>query len=156
MLAWAVTIHKSQGKTFDRMIIDIGRGTFAHGQIYVALSRCTTLGGIVLRKPILKNHIWIDYKVVNFLTKYQYKKAEQSCPLDDKIEVIKTAIKNKAALQMVYLKPNDEKTRRVIRPEAVGEMEYRGKNYLGMRAFCMKRNEERVFRIDRILEIKEV
>jgi len=43
MLAWAVTIHKSQGKTFDNVIIDIGRGAFAHGQTYVALSRCTSL-----------------------------------------------------------------------------------------------------------------
>jgi ATP-dependent DNA helicase PIF1 len=55
----------------------------------------------------------------------------------------------------VYLKPSDEKTMRTVRPEAVGEMEYRGKKYLGMRAFCMKRNEDRVFRIDRILEIRE-
>jgi ATP-dependent exoDNAse (exonuclease V) alpha subunit len=95
MLAWAVTIHKSQGKTFDRVIIDIGRGTFAHGQTYVALSRCTTLGGIVLRKPILKKHIWTDYKVVKFLTRYQYEKAEQRRPVDSKIEVIKKAIENK-------------------------------------------------------------
>ena len=155
MLAWAVTIHKSQGKTFDRVAIDIGRGTFAYGQTYVALSRCTTLGGIVLKKPILKKHIWTDYKVVSFLTRYQYKKAEQSCPVSDKIEAIKQAIENKALLQIVYLKPNDEKTRRIIRPETVGEMEYLGKKYLGVRAFCMKRNEERVFRVDRILKIEE-
>ena len=154
MLAWAVTIHKSQGKTFDKVVIDIGRGTFAHGQTYVALSRCTTLGGIILKKPILKKHIWTDYQVVDFLTKYQYKKAEQSCPIDDKVEAIKRAIENKAALQIVYLKPNDEKTRRIVRPETIGEMEYHGKKYLGMRAFCMKRNEERVFRIDRILKIE--
>ncbi len=55
----------------------------------------------------------------------------------------------------MYLKPSDEKTTRVVRPETVGEMEYHGKKYLGMRAFCLKRNEERVFRIDRILEIRE-
>jgi len=71
MLAWAVTIHKSQGKTFDRVIIDIGRGTFAHGQIYVALSRCTTPEGIVLKKPVLKKHIWTNYQVTDFLSKYQ-------------------------------------------------------------------------------------
>jgi ATP-dependent DNA helicase PIF1 len=156
MLAWAVTIHKSQGKTFDKVVIDIGKGTFAHGQTYVALSRCTTLGGIVLKKPILKKHIWTDYQVVDFLTKYQYKKAEQFCSVDSKIEVIERAIKNKAALQIVYLKPNDEKTRRIVRPEALGEMEYHDKKYLGMQAFCLKRNEERTFRVDRILEIEEV
>jgi hypothetical protein len=156
MLAWAVTIHKSQGKTFDNVVIDIGRGAFAHGQTYVALSRCTTLDGIILKKPILKKHIWTDYKVVDFLTKYQYKKADQSYPVNDKVETIKRAIENKRALQIVYLKPNDEKTRRTVIPEAVGEMEYHEKSYLGMRAFCTKRNEERVFRVDRILEIQEV
>lgn len=156
MLAWAVTIHKSQGKTFDKVLIDIGRGTFSHGQIYVALSRSTTLEGIVLKKPILKKHIWTDYKVVDFLTKYQYKKAEQSYPVNDKVEAIRRAIENNAALQIVYLKPNDEKTSRIVRPETVGEMEYRGKKYLGMQAFCMKRNAERVFRVDRILEMDEV
>ncbi len=155
MLAWAVTIHKGQGKTFDRVSIDIGRGTFAHGQMYVALSRCTTLGGIVLKKPALKKHIWTNYQVMDFLTKYQYKKAEQSCPVGDKIEVIRKAVENKLSLEIVYLKPSDEKTTRVVRPQAVGEMEYRGKKYLAMRAFCLKRNGERVFRIDRILEIRE-
>ena len=156
MLAWAVTIHKSQGKTFDKIVIDIGKGTFAYGQIYVALSRCTTLRGIVLKKPILKKHIWTDYKVMEFLTKYEYKKAEQALSVNDKAEVIKSAIKNKALLEIVYLKPNDEKTRRVIRPEMMGEMEYGGKKYLGVQAFCTKRNEGRNFRVDRILEISKV
>ena len=155
MLAWAVTIHKSQGKTFDRVVIDIGRGAFAHGQTYVALSRCMTLDGIVLKKPILKKHIWTDYKVVKFLTKYQYDKAAQIQPVDDKVQVIKRAIENRALLEITYLKPNDEKSIRVIRPEMVGDMEYQGKSYLGVRAFCLKRNEERVFRVDRILEIRE-
>ena len=81
MLAWAVTIHKSQGKTFDNVIIDIGSGAFAHGQTYVALSRCTSLEGIVLMKPLLKKHIWTDFKVTDFLTKYQYKRAEQANPV---------------------------------------------------------------------------
>jgi ATP-dependent exoDNAse (exonuclease V) alpha subunit len=155
MLAWAVTIHKGQGKTFDRVIIDIGKGTFAHGQMYVALSRCTTLEGVILKRVVLKKHIWTNYQVMDFLTKYQYKKAEQSCPVDDKIKIIRKAIENKGLLEIVYLKPSDEKTTRIIKPEAVGEMEYQGKKYLGLQAFCLKRNEDRVFRIDRILEIKE-
>ncbi len=65
-LAWAVTIHKSQGKTFDKVIIDIGNGAFAHGQVYVALSRCRSLEGITLKKQIMKRHIWMDKKIVQY------------------------------------------------------------------------------------------
>jgi len=72
---FAVTIHKSQGKTFEKVVIDVGRGTFAHGQMYVALSRCTTLEGIVLKQPLKKNHILMDWQVVKFLTGIQYAKA---------------------------------------------------------------------------------
>jgi predicted DNA-binding transcriptional regulator YafY len=97
----------------------------------------------------------MDYRVVSFLTRFQYKKAEESCSADDKVELIKRAIAGKSALEIVYLKPNDEKTRRTVIPESVGEMEYQGRRYVGMRAFCLKRNEERAFRVDRILEIKE-
>ncbi len=68
MLAWAVTIHKSQGKTFDRVIIDLGRGAFAHGQTYVALSRCTTLEGLILKQPLKKKHVLTDYRIMKFLT----------------------------------------------------------------------------------------
>lgn len=156
MLAWAVTIHKSQGKTFNKVIIDIGRGTFSYGQIYVALSRCTTLEGIVLKKPVLKKHIWTDYRVVKFLTKYQYNRAAQSCSIDHKIEIIKKAIEYQTKLKMVYLRPNDEKTSRTVIPRMVDDMEYQGKTFLGMRAFCMRRNAERTFRVDRILEIEEL
>jgi len=155
MLAWAVTIHKSQGKTFNNVIIDIGRGAFAHGQTYVALSRCTSLEGIVLVKPLQKKDIWTDFKVVDFLTKYQYKKAEQSHPVIDKIVLLEKAIKNKATLKITYLKPNDEKSIRIIRPEGVGEMTFQGKTYLGVRAFCLMRQDYRTFRVDRILEIEE-
>jgi ATP-dependent DNA helicase PIF1 len=69
-LAWAVTIHKSQGKTFDRVIIDMDRGAFAHGQTYVALSRCRTLEGIVLKRPIMKHHILVDSRVSDFVSRF--------------------------------------------------------------------------------------
>ena len=67
MLAWAVTIHKSQGKTFDKVVVDIGNGAFACGQTYVALSRCTTLDGLILKKPILPRHIMTDRRIESFM-----------------------------------------------------------------------------------------
>lgn len=65
-LAWAVTIHKAQGKTFDKVIIDLGRGAFAHGQTYVALSRCRSLEGIVLKQRLNLRDILIDERVVEY------------------------------------------------------------------------------------------
>ncbi len=70
-LAWAITIHKSQGKTFNKVIIDVGEGgAFCHGQIYVALSRCTTLDGIVLMRKISARDLYVDGNIQRFLEKY--------------------------------------------------------------------------------------
>lgn len=71
-LAWAVTIHKSQGKTFEHVMIDIDRGAFAAGQVYVALSRCTTFEGIVLKTRIARHHIRADDRIVEFLAAHPY------------------------------------------------------------------------------------
>lgn len=70
-LAWAITIHKSQGKTFSRVIIDTGGGVFAHGQMYVALSRCVSLEGIFLRRKAERRHMSVDERVVEFLGRGQ-------------------------------------------------------------------------------------
>lgn len=154
-LAWAITIHKSQGLTFDKVILDIGRGTFSHGQLYVALSRCTTLEGIVLKKPVSKRHIFMDWRVVDFVTKYQYKQSKKNLPIDRKLSIIENAIKNRRPIEIVYLKTKDEKSQRTIIPYYVGEIQYNGKKFIGVQAYCTKRKDDRVFHIERILEIKE-
>lgn len=152
-LAWAVTIHKSQGKSFDKVIIDLGRGAFAFGQCYVALSRCRSLEGIFLKKRLRKQDVRCDWKVVDFLTSWQYEISERKLSLDKKMDLIKRAIETGQSLDIVYLKVNDEKTSRQIKPIRVGEMFYENKKFIGVEAFCLKRNEQRAFRIDRILEI---
>src|SRR5690606_17599783 len=68
-LAWAITIHKSQGMTFQEVIIDMGGGAFDYGQTYVALSRCTHLEGIHLRRPLKENDIQTDDRIVQFYRK---------------------------------------------------------------------------------------
>lgn len=65
-LAWAITIHKSQGLTFDRVIIDAGRA-FTYGQVYVALSRCRTLEGIILKSKITQAIVKIDPVVTEYM-----------------------------------------------------------------------------------------
>lgn len=62
-LAWAITIHKSQGQTLDRVIVDLTGGTFANGQLYVALSRCTTIEGLVLKRDVLPRDLKVDIRV---------------------------------------------------------------------------------------------
>ena len=74
-LAWAITIHKSQGLTFDSVYLDIGRGAFATGQTYVALSRCRTLNGVHLKKEIQVKDVLCDSRVKQF---FRYVKSNKT------------------------------------------------------------------------------
>ena len=71
-LAWAITIHKSQGKTFDKVIIDLGKGAFESGQTYVALSRCKTFEGIVLANPVTPRDIILDDRITMYYGQIKY------------------------------------------------------------------------------------
>jgi ATP-dependent DNA helicase PIF1 len=153
-LAWAVTIHKSQGKTFERIVIDLDRGTFAPGQMYVALSRCTAFEGIVLKTPLRKSHIRVDHRVSAFMTGHRYRRSEAELSLAGKMALLRRALEERRELELTYLKANDTQSRRIVIPLAVGTQEYRGKEFPGLKAFCTWAQEERMFRVDRILRME--
>ncbi|GAA0488014.1 ATP-dependent DNA helicase [Microbacterium aurantiacum] len=76
-LAWAVTIHKSQGKTYERAVIDLGSGAFAPGQTYVALSRLTSLDGLYLSRPLRPSDIRVDPDVARWMAEARSRAAAE-------------------------------------------------------------------------------
>ena len=80
-LAWAITIHKSQGLTFDKAIIDAA-ASFASGQVYVALSRCRTLDGMVLATPLRQSAVMTDLRVEDYIQLQEQAAAESLSRLD--------------------------------------------------------------------------
>lgn len=165
-LAWAVTIHKSQGKSFDHVVVDIGYGTFAHGQIYVALSRCTSLEGLILRQPIQKKHVWSDFRVNHFLNDQQAisssekqpsaleKPVRRSLTFPEKKKILENAIDNESNLELKYVKGNGEIIQKTIRPVWIGEMEYAGNEYMGVEALGVENGETMVLSLKRIMGLE--
>lgn len=93
-LAWAITIHKSQGLTFERAIID-AEASFAHGQVYVALSRCKTLEGLVLKTPIREHSIISDETVGGFI-----QQVEKNQPGEKELNDAKLAFQRELLMEM--------------------------------------------------------
>lgn len=117
-LAWAVTIHKSQGKTFDRVVIDWGRGSFAHGQSYVALSRCRSLERVVLKRPLFSGDIIVDPKVRSYVERIAPPvKCNEISPANELLAKVNTAVIEcvKQKGELCFCVANDDGTERCYR-----------------------------------------
>lgn len=94
-LAWAVTIHKSQGLTFDKLVVD-AQQAFAHGQVYVALSRCTSLEGLVLKTKI-SSHALINDGIVNYFMEQMPAKE----PSEEKVNILRNEYELTTILELI-------------------------------------------------------
>ncbi|MEP7166478.1 MAG: AAA family ATPase [Candidatus Woesebacteria bacterium] len=134
MLAWAVTIHKSQGKTFDKVVINLEHGAFAHGQVYVALSRCRTFEGITLTHPVTAKDIKLNWRITQFLTSYTIRVSDGEQSREEKYQRVADAIEMGTTIQLTYLKSLGEESTQTVTPKSLQEMSHQGKHFLGLSA----------------------
>lgn len=152
-LAWAVTIHKSQGLTFDRVIIDLDRGAFASGQLYVALSRCRTLGGITLRRKIRPSDIRTDPRIIAFITNHLYRQVDARMSPEAKITELQSRVGVERDVILDYLRENGHRVRLSVRPLSVQERVLDGKPTTVLRAHAVGWAKPLLLDIRRILDI---
>lgn len=148
-LAWAITIHKSQGKTFDNVIIDFGWGTFAHGQAYVALSRATSLQGIVLTKSFEESFIITDPKINTFLQTFKYL-SKSEIGESDAVLALSALITSAIEDQLLLRFQDENQTFRTIKPLEFLDQE---RKIVG---HCYTENEVLEFSLSNISNLKQL
>lgn len=159
-LAYAMTIHKSQGKTFDKITVDIGAGAFAHGQVYVALSRCKTIEGIVLNNAIKNSDIIVDLRVIEFYKTKAVPKSKEIQQIEQKDSTVTIttklikAIAGKKSVKIQYQNFDGGVSERQLSDiKLTEEFNDYGYSLQHIKAYCHLRKEERSFKISRIKSI---
>lgn len=174
-LAYGITIHKSQGMTFDELVVHLNK-IFAEGQCYVALSRTTSLAGL---NPVGfdPSKIAVNQDVINFYRRLSGKEdianrkvcniVKDNVSYSDKYAIIKKAIDDKRKIRIIYQKSSDfsngEVSTRIIRPMQIGYGdsfdcgEYvLNSQQVYVKGFCELRKEDRTFQLDRIIKIEVI
>ena len=161
--AWAITIHKSQGLTFDRAIIDAQKA-FAHGQVYVALSRCRSLAGLVLSSPLQASSIIADRTVNKFS-----QDAKENSPDEDELQQAKRAYLEKlvrALFSFTEIGKNlkhmiiySEKRKSTLAADIISllfEMDTHFNTHIAQVALTFKKQLNRLFEQESTIEYSEV
>lgn len=145
-LAYAITIHKSQGKSFDSICINVGKGTWEPGHLYVALSRCKSLEGITLLRAVAGSDIIVDPVVTKYLQDGVIIRENQ--PEFSINEIINWAINNHQRICMTYKNLNNEVSKKYL-----GGLSSVENDPTIFKGFYDNENHPRTFRKDRIIDI---
>lgn len=151
-LARACTIHKAQWKTFERLIVDV-EWMFAHGQAYVALSRCRSLEWLHLVTPLQLKDIKTDWHIVKFFQQLHLQSQMQQLSHDNKMQLIKQAIDQQNDLSVTYMNGKGEVSERTVTPMRVWKRNYRWFSYIGVLWDCHETNKQMVFDVEKILDV---
>lgn len=143
-LAWAITIHKSQWLTFDKLAIDFGKYVFAKWQAYVALSRASNLKNLSLFRPVRKKDIRVDKRVLYFMG---------DVLRQQKKRLIKEAMKKDGKVKFNYIKSSGEVSTRTVSPDSVGQESYNGYEFDALKWHCHLREAHRTFNLKKIFDL---
>jgi ATP-dependent exoDNAse (exonuclease V) alpha subunit len=157
-LAWAITIHKAQGQTFDELIIDFERSAFAKGQAYVALSRATGFSGLHLIRPIRQSDILLDKQMVRFLAdiRAQIERNSSNQSIEDIESIFQRIINSEEAevLDIVYLRSDGSIRETSITPLYIDDnMQMPGTTFRALIAYCHPLKAKRTFDLDRVISV---
>lgn len=156
ILAWAISIHRSQGQTLENVNLELKGGLFAPGQLYVGLSRCTSLNGLVLRQEIEHKHIRVNWRVTKYFINYYINQAEKLLSYEAKKEIILKCIDKAQKINIKYINKSNEISIRTLTPRKYYRAEFKGNAYMALDAFDSVRQEIRTFQISRILNINNL
>ncbi len=132
-------------------MLDVDKGTFAAEQMYVALSRCTTFSGMVLKTPIKRHHIRTDQAVGRFLKAYQ---SSQSIILSREasghLELLKEATEIQKKVKITYVKLDGNEIHCVAQPIRMVKFRYEGAAYQRLKAICETHGKEHLYQIESV------